>query len=149
MVNLTKSCSPRPGIEPGPSTWQAEILTTRLSRIDSKLLLNRVEITASADNAHTNLGEKQKRLEKYQSFEPDLNQRPMDFCYTDNYSPPLYQLSYRRCCSPRENQEYLREMPDLWWISTSARQWWTKDLLSWQCFLNQSGEAGRQGKLSC
>jgi hypothetical protein len=24
--------SPRPGIEPGPSTWQAEILTTRLSR---------------------------------------------------------------------------------------------------------------------
>ena len=25
--------SPRPGIEPGPSTWQAEILTTRLSRI--------------------------------------------------------------------------------------------------------------------
>ena len=30
---LSKSCPPRPGIEPGPSTWQAEILTTRLSRI--------------------------------------------------------------------------------------------------------------------
>ena len=29
----SKSISPRPGIEPGPSTWQAEILTTRLSRI--------------------------------------------------------------------------------------------------------------------
>ena len=28
-----KVFSPRPGIEPGPSTWQAEILTTRLSRI--------------------------------------------------------------------------------------------------------------------
>ena len=28
-----KNVSPRPGIEPGPSTWQAEILTTRLSRI--------------------------------------------------------------------------------------------------------------------
>ena len=27
-----KKVSPRPGIEPGPSTWQAEILTTRLSR---------------------------------------------------------------------------------------------------------------------
>lgn len=27
-----KRNSPRPGIEPGPSTWQAEILTTRLSR---------------------------------------------------------------------------------------------------------------------
>ena len=27
-----KKLSPRPGIEPGPSTWQAEILTTRLSR---------------------------------------------------------------------------------------------------------------------
>ena len=33
---------------------------------------------------------------KKQSFEPDLNQRPMDNCYTANYSPPLYQLSYRR-----------------------------------------------------
>ena len=28
-----KNVPPRPGIEPGPSTWQAEILTTRLSRI--------------------------------------------------------------------------------------------------------------------
>ena len=27
-----ENISPRPGIEPGPSTWQAEILTTRLSR---------------------------------------------------------------------------------------------------------------------
>ena len=30
------------------------------------------------------------------SFEPDLNQRPMDLCQGNNYSPPLYQLSYRR-----------------------------------------------------
>ena len=33
------------------------------------------------------------------SFEPDLNQRPMDIWDQNwiNYSPPLYQLSYRRC----------------------------------------------------
>ena len=31
VLNVEK-VSPRPGIEPGPSTWQAEILTTRLSR---------------------------------------------------------------------------------------------------------------------
>ena len=30
------------------------------------------------------------------SFEPDLNQRPKDSCMMPNYSPPLYQLSYRR-----------------------------------------------------
>ena len=29
------------------------------------------------------------------SLEPDLNQRPMDNCLKANYSPPLYQLSYR------------------------------------------------------
>ena len=29
------------------------------------------------------------------SFEPDLNQRPKDFSIS-HYSPPLYQLSYRR-----------------------------------------------------
>ena len=32
FFNCKKNLSPRPGIEPGPSTWQAEILTTRLSR---------------------------------------------------------------------------------------------------------------------
>ena len=31
------------------------------------------------------------------SFEPDSNQWPMDVCHVfANYSPPLYQLSYRR-----------------------------------------------------
>ena len=30
------------------------------------------------------------------SFEPESNQRPKDVCYLTNYSPPLYQLSYRR-----------------------------------------------------
>ena len=29
------------------------------------------------------------------SLEPDLNQRPKDICMIINYSPPLYQLSYR------------------------------------------------------
>ena len=33
VSKLWKNFPPRPGIEPGPSTWQAEILTTRLSRI--------------------------------------------------------------------------------------------------------------------
>ena len=33
LSNGGKNVTPRPGIEPGPSTWQAEILTTRLSRI--------------------------------------------------------------------------------------------------------------------
>ena len=33
FINIVvKMFPPRPGIEPGPSTWQAEILTTRLSR---------------------------------------------------------------------------------------------------------------------
>ena len=32
LVKSVAKSSPRPGIEPGPSTWQAEILTTRLSR---------------------------------------------------------------------------------------------------------------------
>ena len=31
---------PRPGIEPGPSTWQAEILTTRLSRNHFKWMVD-------------------------------------------------------------------------------------------------------------
>ena len=74
LVIQTKHCPPRPGIEPGPSTWQAEILTTRLSRNCC-----------------------QCNVKKFvHSFEPDLNQRPMDIWLKNNYSPPLYQLSYRR-----------------------------------------------------
>ena len=34
-------------------------------------------------------------MQKKKSFEPDSNQRPMDFSFSF-YSPPLYQLSYRR-----------------------------------------------------
>ena len=34
--------------------------------------------------------------EKTFSFELDLNQRFKDSCLTPHYSPPLYQLSYRR-----------------------------------------------------
>ena len=37
---VSKKSTPRPGIEPGPSTWQAEILTTRLSRTDSEEILD-------------------------------------------------------------------------------------------------------------
>ena len=36
--------SPRPGIEPGPSTWQAEILTTRLSRTVSTIPIFQIVI---------------------------------------------------------------------------------------------------------
>ena len=60
--------SPRPGIEPGPSTWQAEILTTRLSRNRcGHLVFCRSHCWTPA-----------KTSVKI-SFEPDLNQRPMDF----------------------------------------------------------------------
>ena len=33
---------------------------------------------------------------KKNSFEPESNQRPKDYCFYVHYSPPLYQLSYRR-----------------------------------------------------
>jgi hypothetical protein len=33
---------------------------------------------------------------KKNSFEPESNQRPKDIWQVDHYSPPLYQLSYRR-----------------------------------------------------
>ena len=58
---------PRPGIEPGPSTWQAEILTTRLSR-------------NWYYESRTNLRSIISFFYKHgkNSFEPDLNQRPMD-----------------------------------------------------------------------
>ena len=40
---------------------------------------------------------KTRNNNKNNSFEPDLNQRPMDVCLLSTvYSPPLYQLSYRR-----------------------------------------------------
>ena len=60
---------PRPGIEPGPSTWQAEILTTRLSRT----WRHRLE-ASDTEGRHF-------RWIFQKSFEPDLNQRPMDVWY--------------------------------------------------------------------
>ena len=42
------------------------------------------------------------------SVEPDLNQRPMDNL-TFLYSPPLYQLSYRRLYSPTDLKYLLRK----------------------------------------
>ena len=75
-----KRNSPRPGIEPGPSTWQAEILTTRLSRIV------RSQGDRKPRKRNENENEKKKKI---QSFEPDLNQRPMDFCYSQLQSTAL------------------------------------------------------------
>jgi hypothetical protein len=44
-------------------------------------------------------------LQKKNSFEPDLNQRPMDYRFQcRHYSPPLYQLSYRRIWTPHDEQ---------------------------------------------
>ena len=40
-----------------------------------------------------------RRKEKY-SFQPDLNQRPMDICFHTIYSPPLYQHTRRSCGYP-------------------------------------------------
>ena len=42
------------------------------------------------------LSDRQHLTPKHPSFEPDLNQRPKDFQPCLTYSPPLYQLSYRR-----------------------------------------------------
>ncbi len=43
-VRLEKrKVSPRPGIVPGPSTWQAEILTTRLTRIGENLEITNIQ----------------------------------------------------------------------------------------------------------
>ena len=47
---------------------------------------------ASSNQGLHQVGPKKKKVT---SLEPDLNQRPMDVCYVANYSPPLYQLSYR------------------------------------------------------
>ena len=58
---------PRPGIEPGPSTWQAEILTTRLSR--NWYYVVRTNLKWILSFCYQN---------SKNSFEPDLNQRPMD-----------------------------------------------------------------------
>ena len=87
---VKKLHSPRPGIEPGPSTWQAEILTTRLSRNlwrvwnlrkfkHSFLLcqLTRNNIFYSMQDRY-----KKEKVKKYSSLEPDLNQWPMDVCCT-------------------------------------------------------------------
>ena len=93
-----KRFSPRPGIEPGPSTWQAEILTTRLSRIDEEGLGVALPGSNSwapspppfffwqkaSQNLYTRFVQtwkkKKKEKKKSYSFEPDLNQRPMDIC---------------------------------------------------------------------
>ena len=69
VLLLYSKISPRPGIEPGPSTWQAEILTTRLSRT----WRHRLE-ASDTEGRHF-------RWIFQKSFEPDLNQRPMDVWY--------------------------------------------------------------------
>ena len=50
-----ENISPRPGIEPGPSTWQAEILTTRLSR--NRWLLAK-DSTGRIDNCDSSMSSK-------------------------------------------------------------------------------------------
>ena len=48
--------------------------------------------------------------EKNYSLEPDLNQRPMDNCHINNYSPPLYQLSYRGWQRVQANNCYSKQV---------------------------------------
>ena len=89
-----KMVSPRPGIEPGPSTWQAEILTTRLSRIVRSMsrwkprnwrkvgfaFFSQFPPIFLARHIHIRDGWGGRRKK---SLEPDLNQRPMDSCYLE------------------------------------------------------------------
>ena len=93
-----KRMSPRRGIEPRPPAWQAGILTTRLSRTDSCRKSTAFEffLTYVASCPENTMSGKQSfvtftgmlycweahRGKKWNSFEPDLNQRPMDFCFS-------------------------------------------------------------------
>ena len=115
-----KSVTPRPGIEPGPSTWQAEILTTRLSRIvvgqrsrpqtdfsrpfceSTHESVCHIEKNGNNVNQvlppHTMLHIFWKR-KKWEKDTPSSRIWTSDLWITAliaNYSPPLYQLSYRR-----------------------------------------------------
>ena len=89
LWNVWQNVPPRPGIEPGPSTWQAEILTTRLSR-------NRYQ--------SPRVRQDRKWLSTWESTKkknPSSRIWTSDLWMSDNYnySPPLYQLSYRGLCT--------------------------------------------------
>ena len=56
-------------------------------------------------------------LLKCHSFEPDLNQRPKDTFFS-LYSPPLYQLSYRR-----DKSAFHRRQIDRTFCTMHAHQW--------------------------
>ena len=121
-----KRNSPRPGIEPGPSTWQAEILTTRLSRncckrlkcfttcyqltafstVQSLVCVYSLKLHGQEKKGYVSILDKEKNY----SLEPDLNQRPMDNCHINNYSPPLYQLSYRGWQRVQANNCYSKQV---------------------------------------
>ena len=83
-MNLQMRC---PGIEPGPSAWKADILTTRPTTL---LLSNWHTLRYPHDVKHNGF---QEGTEK--SGHPESNQGPFDTrgCF---YSRTLYQLSYVR-----------------------------------------------------
>ena len=95
-------------------------------------------LSASSHSKHikrgTVINEKciQNHWSKRFSFEPDLNQRPKDSCYWHHYSPPLYQLSYRRellklpfiFCSiwTRAGNDWPFERHSVWFIPVQERK---------------------------
>ena len=104
-----KNVSPRPGIEPGPSTWQAEILTTRLSRIVLEWAQTMfehacdrpVDQVASCETVHSKVCPrhaigKMKNAKKCTNPSSRIWTSDLWISGVNNYSPPLYQLSYRR-----------------------------------------------------
>ena len=87
-----KKLSPRPGIEPGPSTWQAEILTTRLSRTVLSKPIFQIVLWYETKKEDKTLDHPSSQA----GFEPAT----FGCLILLNYSPPLYQLSYRRESPP-------------------------------------------------
>ena len=75
------------------------------------------------------IDKKYQYSERKNSFEPDSNQRPMDYCDVYRYSPPLYQLSYRRrqykqplykLCNARKHAESVKTNIICWPTSFSV-----------------------------
>ena len=60
----------------------------RIKVFPPRIELRTFSVLGRRDNHYT--------METETSFEPDLNQWPMDITCHEFYSPPLYQLSYRR-----------------------------------------------------
>ena len=93
-----------PGIEPGAPRWQRGILPLNQWRfrcknkngVRSGIRTHAPEETGALNQRLRPLGHPNTAYVKSGSPGMDSNHRPRDrCCYLSNYSPPLYQLSYR------------------------------------------------------